>query len=578
MTSTILLTFLLIGARIVVCQNATVLSATASTTSSGSTSFVTNIELSVEDLWDLYVGPVSTFSINTTVEPTPIPSSSLVPPPTLYYPPFPTGQQAPFQPKNETWKFPADFWYGVAGAAYQIEGAAKDEGRGPSIWDVLSHRATNYVVTNDTGDVADNNYYQYKEDIARIAALGIKAYSFTISWSRILPFGSGPVNEQALRHYDDLIDTCLEYNVIPQVTLYHWDLPLFLQNSYGGWLSSKIVPDFTEYARIVFTRWASKVHYWFTVNEPIVFCGFYPLPENYFKKVAIPEKQQPYVCGHNVLLSHAAAYHVGKSINRNLSISLKHNGGYKIPLTNSPADAEAVQRAWDFQESWFADPVFINGDYPSRLKSYVSTFLPAFSDEEKARINGTSDIFAHDAYTSDFIMAPDTGIEACTSNASHPLFPQCYNTTKTYANNYWAIGPAGDPGTPWLYKATDWVPAFLHYMQNTWKPRGGIAITEFGFSEPYEGLKTELVAILIDPVRSAYYREYLEAILIAVSQGVKVVGTLAWSIYDNFEWGQGYSVKFGIQVGFLGVLFFIFFLKPFHTPLSMVFADEELVR
>ena len=377
----------------------------------------------------------------------------------------------PLQTKNESWSFPKHFWYGVAGASYQIEGAVKAEGRGPSIWDVLTHRVLNYVTTNDTGDIADNNYYQYKEDIARIAALGIKTYSFSLSWSRILPFGRGPVNEQALLHYDDLIDTCLQYGVTPMVTLYHWDLPLFLENSYNGWLSEDIVDDFTAYARIAFTRWSSKVHYWFTVNEPIVFCGFYPLPENYFKKTDIPSIQQPYFCGHHVLLAHSAAYRLGKSINDSLSISFKTNGGYKIPRTDSDADAEAVQRAWDFQEGWFANPTFLTGDYPPYLKSYVETFLKPFTEAQKAQINGTSDIFAHDAYTSDFIMAPDSGIADCVANSSHTLFPTCYNTTKMYANNYWAIGPAGDPGSPWLFKATDWVPAFLHYMEDTWKPR-----------------------------------------------------------------------------------------------------------
>lgn len=308
-------------------------------------------------------------------------------------------------------------------------------------------------------------------DIARIAALGVNTYSFSISWSRIQPFGTGPVNEQALAHYDDVIDTCLEYNIIPMVTLYHWDTPLFLQNSYGGWLDSKIVDDFTEYARIVFNRYHSKVQYWFTVNEPIVFCGFYPLPKNYFKKTDIPDIQQKYYCGHNVLLAHSAAYHIGKSLNSSLSISVKHNGGYKIPRTNSSEDAIAVQRAWDFNEAWFSDPLFLTGDYPKYLKEYLDTFLDPFTDEQRAQINGTSDIYAHDAYTSDIIMAPDSGIDACTKNESHPLFPSCYNTTKLYANDYWALGPAGDPGTPWLVKATDWVPAFLHYMQDTWKPR-----------------------------------------------------------------------------------------------------------
>ncbi|KAJ4288395.1 hypothetical protein N0V90_011630 [Kalmusia sp. IMI 367209] len=423
----------------------------------------------------------------------------------------------------------------ITGTASQVplirsRGAVKAEGRAPSIWDVLSHRVPNYVVTNETGDVANNNYYQYKEDveldetssgyamlitsqdIARIAALGLNTYSFSISWSRILPFGSGPLNEQALAHYDDVIDTCIEYGIIPQVTLYHWDLPITLQNTYGGWLSPDIVPDFTEYARIVFGRWHSKVHHWFTINEPIVFCGFYPLPEHYFKKTDIPPVRQKFYCGHHALLAHASAYHVGKSFNSIM-------GGYKIQRTNYSEDATAVERAWNFQEGWFSDPVFLTGDYPRYLKEYVETFLDPFTDEQKAQINGSADIYAHDAYTSDFIMAPDSGIEACTKNESHPLFPSCYNSTKLYANDYWLVGPASDPGSPWLNKATDWVPTFLHYMQNRWKPRGGVAITEFGISEPYEGLRKDLPSIVTDPLRSAYYRDYLEAILIAISEG-----------------------------------------------------------
>ena len=139
------------------------------------------------DLWDLWVGPVSTFSINTTVEPTPIPSSSLIPPPPLYYPSFPSGQQIPLQTKNESWKFPKDFWYGVAGAAYQIEGAVKAEGRAPSIWDVLSHRAQNYISTNETGDVANNNYYQYKEGMFSNLLIVAVQLRFLLTRSKISP-------------------------------------------------------------------------------------------------------------------------------------------------------------------------------------------------------------------------------------------------------------------------------------------------------------------------------------------------------------------------------------------------------
>ena len=312
--------------------------------------------------------------------------------------------------------------------------------------------------------------------------MGVKAYSFTLSWSRILPFGRGPVNEQALAHYDDVIDTCLAYGVQPIVTLYHWDTPLYLQNLYNGWLSEAIVPDFVAYARLVFARYGARVPHWFTVNEPIVFCNFYPAPDGYFKASPIPPKQQPYFCGQNVLLAHSQAYRLGKSMGLNGTISFKTNGGYKIPRTTSAADARAVQRAWDFNEGWFADPVYRSGDYPASLKAYVATFLRPLTDGERAAINGSADLFAHDAYTSQFYFAPDVGIEACVADAANPLFPSCANTSYTYEarDGGWDVGYAADPGAPWLHKATEWVPALLRYVQDTWRPKAGIAVSEFG--------------------------------------------------------------------------------------------------
>jgi beta-glucosidase len=132
---------------------------------------------------------------------------------------------------------------------------------------VLSHRVTDNIVDNYTADVTDNNYYMYKDDIARVAAMGVKVYSFSISWSRVFPFGRGPVNEEAIAHYNDVIDTCIQYNVMPMATLYHWDTPLMLVDTYGGWLSENIVNDFVDYARVAYARFGDRVKYWFTVNE-----------------------------------------------------------------------------------------------------------------------------------------------------------------------------------------------------------------------------------------------------------------------------------------------------------------------
>ncbi|KAK7704631.1 hypothetical protein SLS64_008395 [Diaporthe eres] len=454
------------------------------------------------------------------------------------------------------WKFPQSFWRGVSGSSFQIEGAVKAGGRGPSIWDVLT-RVPGFVQNNETADVANNNYYLIHElippDIARIAALGVNTYAFSISWPRIFPFGSGDVNEAGLQHYDDVIDTCVQYGITPVVTLYHWDLPLNLQLTYGGWLDDQITNDFSEYARVTFTRWSSKVQHWVTINEPGVFCNRYPLPEGYFNDSAtadIPAAQQFYACARNSLLAHSSAYRVGKSINSSFSISFKNNGAYKIPVDDTADTAAAVQRAWDFNDGLWATPVFLTGDFPESVKEYVSGFLPAFTEEQKAQINGTSDIFMIDAYGGGgFVTVPrDGGLQACVGNASHPDYPRCYGGASTYPRaDYWPTGPAVDPCASWLTYSTDWVPTMLKTYQEMFKPAGGIVVSEFGMPEPYESLRTGLQSIVIDPLRSRYYREYLQSILMAMAEGVNVVGTLAWSVFDNFEWDHGYSCRFGVQ-------------------------------
>ena len=261
------------------------------------------------------------------------------------------------------------------------------------------------------------------------------------------------------------------------------------------------------------------------------------MPEGYFADVSIPDHQQPYFCGQNVILAHASAYRLARSMGINGTISFKNNGGYKIPLTNSSDDALATQRAWDFNEGWFANPIYINGDYPQSLKEYISTFGLGFTDQQISLINGTADVFAHDAYTSSFYYAPDVGVATCISDPSNSLYPGCFNSSNIGPTG-WLIGAASDQYSTWLFSATDWVPAFLHYIQETW-PSGGIVVSEFGFSEPYEELRTVQADILMDPIRTMYYRDYLQGILLAISEGVNVIGCVAWAIMDNLEWADG---------------------------------------
>ncbi|KAI5268735.1 glycoside hydrolase [Aureobasidium subglaciale] len=297
-------------------------------------------------------------------------------------------------------------------------------------------------------------------------------------------------------------------------TLYHWDMPALLQHKYGGWLGEEIVEDFTEYARVAYSRFGDRVKHWFTINEPIVICtSQYPMPEGYWRNFSIPDIQQQF---------------------RLRQIAL--------------ADAEAVQRTWDFNEGWFADPVYLTGEWPSTVNNHVSSFLPPFTSQQKEMILGSSEFFAHDAYTAQFYMAPDAGIESCVANSSNPLYPSCANSTYTYgpAQGNWAIGPSADAHAPWLHRATDWFPAFMPYINTTW-PSPSIQITEFGFAEPFESSKTLLQDILWDPIRASYYHDYMEAILISLSEGIKITAALAWSSVDNLEWNSGFSIRFGMQ-------------------------------
>jgi beta-glucosidase/6-phospho-beta-glucosidase/beta-galactosidase len=184
----------------------------------------------------------------------------------------------------------------------------------------------------------------------------------------VLPRRTGEINELGIAFYDNIINTCIHYNLTPVATLYHFDMPAVLQNKYGGWLGEQIVDDFEEYARIVYSRFGDRVKHWFTINEreyssraqalqmltytvALVECAYhYPKTKGYFKNVLIPDVEQPFHCGRNILLAHARAYRLGKSIIPDSLITHKASGGYKIPLTNSTVDEQATQRAWDFEE------------------------------------------------------------------------------------------------------------------------------------------------------------------------------------------------------------------------------------
>ncbi|KAK7436716.1 hypothetical protein VKT23_018970 [Stygiomarasmius scandens] len=501
----------------------------------------------LEQLWDV-VGPVESPPFTTTVEPqTPVTLPS--PPPTLY-PSFYANRPKDILPHL---KYPKGFIFGVDTAAYQVEGAVKDEGKGPSMWDWAS-RQPNAIIDNSTADITDLQYYLYKEDVARVAALGVKAHSLSISWARILPFGTAdsPVNQQGIDHYADLINYHLKSDVEPIVTLLHFDTPLALQAYYGGFTSGQIVNDFVHYAKTVFSAYNGTVKTWFTFNEPGVFCGHWiaSYPFNITYAPGVNTSTAPYRCSYNLLKAHAGAVKAFREMNIIGEIGIKNNDFVGIPWrTNTTDGARAVERHAAFQIGAFADPIYTTGDWPTILTDTLPPeYLPRFTEEEKRDILGSADFFAIDAYASQYISAPDEGLDACLYNGpSDPEWPQCNTVREFDSNAMWAVGASADVEAPWLQDTSRFFRDAMKEIHKRW-PTDKIYVAEFGFAQPFENERTELYRIKEDTERTNYLMNYLGEILLSIHEDkIPIMGAFIWSMVDNAEWTDGLSMRFGIQ-------------------------------
>lgn len=467
-------------------------------------------------------------------------------------------------------QLPTGFKWGVSSSAYQIEGAADADGRGPSIWDLLSHRVPNFVSDNTTGDIVASHYYLYKRDIAQLAAMGIPAFAFSISWPRIFPFGTrtSPVNMLGVEHYDDVIRTAREAGLTVDITLFHWDTPLALVNAYGSWSSPEIVEDFFHYAKFVISRYDELVDGWYTINEP-QYCNFqyqdYPHGEYFpaYNNITGGAAAR-FACGHHSLLAHAKVakwYH--EEFGGRHKITFKNSGNYAVANSSSPEDQVAVQRAYDFTLGWFGGPWTEDGDYPQSLKDTLGDeILPTLTQEEKDMIKGSCDFYAIDAYSAFTVSAlpveedgddggtgTGTGTDACVGNSSHPAWPECTRANRLGPSGY-RIAPAADPRTEWLISAgPTGVRRFLSVITKELFPAvNEIQITEFGFAEPFEASWETVAEATWDVRRADYFQGYLDGMLAAmVEDGVNVTGAWAWAIYDNFEWLEGNAVRFGLQ-------------------------------
>ena len=399
---------------------------------------------------------------------------------------------------------------------------------------VQDDRAKSYV-TNE-------HYYYYKQDIERVAAMGVKHFSFSIAWTRILPFAlpGTPVNQQGIDHYNDVINFIIEKGMTPEVTLLHFDTPLQFFGSNlssasappsigyvnGGYQNETFEDAFVHYAKVAMAHFADRVPTWFTFNEPLLYSY---------------NAQSVY----NVVKAHARVFHWYKEeLGGKGKISIKFNNNFGVPRDpKSEADVYAADHFNSIQLGPFCNPIFLGQDYPESFKKTFDEYVP-LSEEDLKYIGGTADFLGIDPYTATVIAPPvhdnKDSILECAGNSTSTHRPYCVNQTTT--NVYgWDIGYRSQS---YVYITPTYLRSYLNYLHNTW--RTPVAITEFGFPVYGEAEKA-LADQLFDTPRSIYYLSFISEVLKAIwEDGVEMVGAYAWSYSDNWEFGD-YDAHFGIQ-------------------------------
>ena len=442
------------------------------------------------------------------------------------------------------------FYWGVATAAYQVEGGWDQDGKGLSTWDVFTH-TPGKIQDNNTGDVADDEYNRYEEDVELMKSLNINGYRLSVSWSRIVPSGKkdGEVNQLGIAHYNKVIDSLLAASITPFVTLFHWDTPNDLDVEYGGWLNETMEEHFAYYADICFKSFGDRVKHWMTFNEAMsVAQGGYNYgihaPGRCSDRNICDEGDsatEPFIAAHNMLNAHARAAEIfhGEYGYQNGGISLNVNPDHALPLTDSEEDKSAVQRFYDFACGWYMDPIY-TGDYPQSMIDLVGTKLPRFTDEQKARIKGSIDFFTLNHYSSKYVANDPNppSIDDPTARWQDLQGTIISNTDKE--GNL--IGPQAQ--SSWLQVVPEGMEAMLRYVDEKYD-HPIIYVTENGVDLLGED-QLGLPEVLRDADRIDFLDGYINSLLKAREGGVDVRGYFSWSILDNFEWCFGYTNRFGM--------------------------------
>jgi beta-glucosidase len=428
--------------------------------------------------------------------------------------------------------FPAGFLWGTATSAYQIEGSADVDGRTPSIWDRFA-KTPGRVENGDTGDVACDSYRRPEEDVALLSELGVKAYRFSISWSRVMPAGRGELNPLGIAYYRRLVDLLHDAGITPMATLYHWDLPQVLHDE-GGWLNRRCAYDFAEYARAMFLALGDRVAVWFTINEP--WCA--SMLSHAMGMHAPGEKDlgNAVAVAHHLLLAHGLAVKEFRRAEKPGRIGMAPNVEWHEPYSCHPDDVAACERGLDWFNRWFIDPLY-HGRYPQGLLARYALLgiHPPVEDGDMAIIGQRTDLLGINYYTGGYTRE---ATRAPLSSAQDDAFQQI-----DALRHLQTVNVAG-------FRKTDigWdVYADGFYKVLTWlKDEYGnppLLITENGACDNTEPDATGRVD---DALRIEYHRRHVIALDRALRSGCDLRGYTAWSLLDNFEWAHGYSKRFGL--------------------------------
>ena len=419
--------------------------------------------------------------------------------------------------------FPEGFVWGAAAASYQIEGGAADDGKGPSVWDMLCDWPGK-VFNGDSGAVGCDHYHRYREDVALMKDMGLQAYRLSISWPRVLPEGTGAVNAAGLDFYDRLIDELLAAGIEPYITLFHWDYP-YASYLRGGWLNPDSPDWFAAYADVITRQLGDRVKHWMTLNEPAVFVVAGHFDGRHAPGLQLPKRQINQIA-HHVLLAHGKAAQVLRANVPGSVLGIALNGGTPYPASDSPEDIEAARLAmfgvhpevpyW-WQHSFWADPM-LRGEYTEGLLDLMGADAPDIHPGDMETIQQPLDFYGMNIYTGPEIRAGENGMpELVQPPTGHPvtLF-------------HWVVAP----------EALYWGPRFAYERYGL-----PIYITENGLSNPDW---VSLDGKVHDPQRIDHMHRYLRQFRKAGEDGAKIGGYFHWSVMDNFEWAEGMKHRFGL--------------------------------